>query len=84
MAGKQAVANAGYEGGNSEARQLRDGGCHYWEENKDINKPNASPNSPRPNPKWLTLAEVLRNLTQPTRTSGLWNTLANHILLQEW
>lgn len=84
MAGKQAVANAGYEGGNSEVRQLRDGGCHYWEEDEAINKPTASPNSPRPDPLWLTLAEILRNLRQPTGTSGLWNPLVYHILPQEW
>lgn len=83
MASKQ-EANAGYEGGNSEVRQLRDDGCHYWEEIKAINKPTASPSSPIPYLLWLNLVDVLRNLMQCTRTSGLWNPLIYHILPQEW
>lgn len=42
------AANPSYSGENTEARQLRSGSYHYWEEDKATNIPVTSPNPTHP------------------------------------
>lgn len=51
-------ANPSDKGGDTEARQLRSGSHHYWEENKVTNTPEASHSPSCPHPSWLILEEA--------------------------
>lgn len=52
------AANLSDSGENTEARQLRSGNCHYWEESKAKNIPVTSPNLTHPYPLRLIPEEA--------------------------
>lgn len=79
---QQAVANTGYQVGNSE-REAERWRLPLPRGEQSHKQTNCFSQPTLPSPLWLTLVEILRNLRQPTGNSGVWHPLIHHILPQE-